>query len=581
MRGTKMKHKRLILIFLVVLIFTTACQAQNDLSSDNNVKEEIEELVEYSIAEGGNVIIPLTNFDTLNPLMTENSSYYFFSKLIFEGLFDFDKSLNLTPQLAKDYTIENDGKVITIDLKDNVYWHDGEKFSADDVEFTINTIKYANADNTYREMFTRSMGSFSPSDIRRIMDVAVLDETRIQITFDRAFSNNLEVLTFPIIPKHRFSAGKVSNQDYRKALEIEDYNPIGTGPFKFQSYEKTKEIILSSYENYRDGKPYIENITGMVLDNEEDILTAFETGQIHMATTITVDWDKYEQNSRIKTYEFVSNNYEFLGFNFEREIFLGDKGQSLRKAIAYGIDRQSIIQNIYLGHATQIDLPIHPDSWLLSDKANSYGYNFELAKREISKLGWTDNNGDGILEDENGNKLSLNLLTNTYNQMRQKTADLIKEDLEKLGVEVNIIPYTEKTDDVTLEDIERQWEEINNLLMSGNFDMVLLGWQLSVIPDLSFAFHSSQIGYNSNFIRYSNEKMDQLLENAFLDGNRHKKIENYEKLQDLIIEDLPYVSLFFKNKALLIDSKIMGDMDPTFFNPYRGIEKAYIPKELQ
>lgn len=576
-----MKHKRLILIFLVVLIFTTACQAQNDLSSDNNVKEEIEELVEYSIAEGGNVIIPLTNFDTLNPLMTENSSYYFFSKLIFEGLFDFDKSLNLTPQLAKDYTIENDGKVITIDLKDNVYWHDGEKFSADDVEFTINTIKYANADNTYREMFTRSMGSFSPSDIRRIMDVAVLDETRIQITFDRAFSNNLEVLTFPIIPKHRFSAGKVSNQDYRKALEIEDYNPIGTGPFKFQSYEKTKEIILSSYENYRDGKPYIENITGMVLDNEEDILTAFETGQIHMATTITVDWDKYEQNSRIKTYEFVSNNYEFLGFNFEREIFLGDKGQSLRKAIAYGIDRQSIIQNIYLGHATQIDLPIHPDSWLLSDKANSYGYNFELAKREISKLGWTDNNGDGILEDENGNKLSLNLLTNTYNQMRQKTADLIKEDLEKLGVEVNIIPYTEKTDDVTLEDIERQWEEINNLLMSGNFDMVLLGWQLSVIPDLSFAFHSSQIGYNSNFIRYSNEKMDQLLENAFLDGNRHKKIENYEKLQDLIIEDLPYVSLFFKNKALLIDSKIMGDMDPTFFNPYRGIEKAYIPKELQ
>lgn len=576
-----MKHKRLILIFLVVLIFTTACQAQNDLSSDNNVKEEIEELVEYSVAEGGNVIIPLTNFDTLNPLMTENSSYYFFSKLIFEGLFDFDKSLNLTPQLAKDYTIENDGKVITIDLKDNVYWHDGEKFSADDVEFTINTIKYANADNTYREMFTRSMGSFSPSDIRRIMDVAVLDETRIQITFDRAFSNNLEVLTFPIIPKHRFSAGKVSNQDYRKALEIEDYNPIGTGPFKFQSYEKTKEIILSSYENYRDGKPYIENITGMVLDNEEDILTAFETGQIHMATTITVDWDKYEQNSRIKTYEFVSNNYEFLGFNFEREIFLGDKGQSLRKAIAYGIDRQSIIQNIYLGHATQIDLPIHPDSWLLSDKANSYGYNFELAKREISKLGWTDNNGDGILEDENGNKLSLNLLTNTYNQMRQKTADLIKEDLEKLGVEVNIIPYTEKTDDVTLEDIERQWEEINNLLMSGNFDMVLLGWQLSVIPDLSFAFHSSQIGYNSNFIRYSNEKMDQLLENVFLDGNRHKKIENYEKLQDLIIEDLPYVSLFFKNKALLIDSKIMGDMDPTFFNPYRGIEKAYIPKELQ
>ena len=171
-------------------------------------------------------------------------------------------------------------------------------------------------------MFTRSMGSFSPSDIRRIMDVSVLDDTRIEITFDRVFSNNLEVLTFPIIPKHIFATGKGANQDYIKALEMDNYTPIGTGPYKFESYEKTKEIILSSNENYRKDKPYIDNIIGRVLDNEEDILTAFETGQIHMATTITVDWDKYEQNSRIKAFEFVSGNYEFLGFNFENEIFL-------------------------------------------------------------------------------------------------------------------------------------------------------------------------------------------------------------------------------------------------------------------
>ncbi|NLY86635.1 MAG: peptide ABC transporter substrate-binding protein [Tissierellia bacterium] len=576
-----MKHKRYLLILIALLVLITACQAQNDLSPDNDINEEIDDVVEYSPVEGGNVILPLTNFDTLNPLMTENSSYYFFSKLIFEGLFDFDKNLNIIPQLAKDYTIENDGKIVVIQLKDNIFWHDGERFTAYDVEFTINTIKYANADTTYKQMFSKSMGSFSPSDIRRIMDVSVLDDTSIQITFDRAFSNNLEVLTFPIIPKHRFSTGKGSNQDYKKALEMEDYTPIGTGPYKFHSYEKTKEIILSSNENYREGKPYIDNITGMVLDNEEDILTAFETGQIHMATTISVDWDKYEQNSRIKAFEFVSGNYEFLGFNFEKEIFSGERGRSLRKAIAYGIDRQSIIQNLYLGHGTQIDVPIHPDSWLLSDKGNTYGYNLELAKKEISKLGWADNDKDGILEDEEGNKITLNLLTNTYNLMRLKTAELIKEDLEKLGIAINIIPNEEKTDDITLEDIENQWEEINDLLSSGNFDMVLLGWQLSVIPDLSFAFHSSQIEYNTNFIRYSNDTMDQLLETVFLDGNRDRKIEHYDKLQSFIIEDLPYVSLFFKNKALLVDTKIMGELDPTFFNPYRGIEKAYIPKELQ
>jgi len=576
-----MRHKRLILMILALLIMATGCKIQDDTSSDNNVDEEVIDVVDYSPAEGGSVIVPLTNFDTLNPLMTENSSYYFFSKLIYEGLFDFDKDLNVIPQLAKSYTIENDGKVIQIELEDDVYWHDGEKFTAADVEFTINTIKYANTDNTYKEMFTRSMGSFSPSDIRRIMDVSVLDDTRIEITFDRVFSNNLEVLTFPIIPKHIFATGKGANQDYIKALEMDNYTPIGTGPYKFESYEKTKEIILSSNENYRKDKPYIDNIIGRVLDNEEDILTAFETGQIHMATTITVDWDKYEQNSRIKAFEFVSGNYEFLGFNFENEIFSGEMGRTLRKAIAYGIDRQAIIQNLYLGHGTQIDVPIHPDSWLISDKANTYGYNFELAKREIDKLGWADIDEDGILEDEEGNKISLNLLTNTYNLMRLRTAEFIKEDLEKLGIGVNIIPVKEKTDDITVEDIEVQWEEINNHLLSGDFDMVLLGWQLSIIPDLSFAFHSSQIDYNTNFIRYSNETMDQLLETTFLDGNRQNKTVNYDKLQSHIVEDLPYISLFFKNKALLIDSKIIGDLDPTFFNPYRGIERAYIPKELQ
>ncbi|NLK44466.1 MAG: peptide ABC transporter substrate-binding protein [Tissierellia bacterium] len=576
-----MRHKRYLLILIALLIMATGCKIQDDVSSENNGEEEIDNIVDYTPVDGGNVIVPLTNFDTLNPLITENSSYYFFSKLIFEGLFDFDKDLNIIPQLAKAYTIGEDGRTIEIELEDNVYWHDGEKFTASDVEFTINTIKYANTDNTYKQMFSRTIGSFSPSDIRRIMEVSVVEDAKLQITFDRAFANNLEVLTFPIIPKHKFSTGKGPNQDYIKALEMDNYTPVGTGPYKFESYEKSMEVVLASNGNYRKDKPYIDNIIGRVLDSEEDILTAFETGQIHMATTITVDWDKYEQNSRIKAYEFVSGNYEFLGFNFENEVFSGEKGRSLRKAIAYGIDRQFIIQNLYLGHGTQIDVPIHPDSWLISDKGNTYGYNLDLAKREINKLGWADNDEDGILEDEEGNKVVFNLLTNTYNIMRLRTAEFIKEDLEKLGIGVNIIPMEEKTDDISLEEIETQWEEINNRLLSGDFDMVLLGWQLSLIPDLSFAFHSSQIEYNTNFIRYTNEAMDQLLESTFLEGNRNKKAENYDKLQSHIVEDLPYISLFFKNKALLVDSKIMGDLDPTFFNPYRGIEKAFIPKELQ
>lgn len=519
-----MKYKKYLYLFLILLISITnvGCQQSEQVIGNEDNIEDTETSIEFTPVEGGQAVLPLTTFNTLNPLMTENSSYYYFSKLIFEGLFEFGDDLNIINQLAENYSIKDDGRTIEIKLKENIYWHDGEKLKSEDIAFTINTIKYANTDNAYKEMFTNAIGSNSPSDLRRIIDVSIIDENNLSVSFDRAFSNNLEVLTFPIIPKHIFASEKGGNNDFIKALELNNYTPIGTGPYKFESYEKMKQITLSSNENYRDGKPYINEILGRVLANEEDILTAFETGQINMATTIGVDWEKYNQNNGIRTLEFVSSNYEFLGFNFSKEIFSGENGEKLRKAIAYAIDRQAIIERLYLGHGTQIDVPIHPNSWLLSEKANTFGYNLDLAKDELKNIGWKDLDNDGMLEDENGQVITLNILTNTYNPMRLRTAELIKEDLKKLGINIIINPINDIGKDATKEEIEQQWEKVNADLITGDYDIILLGWQLSVIPELSFAFHSSQIPYNTNFIKYSNENMDKILMEAFLTGSREK-----------------------------------------------------------
>ena len=134
---------------------------------------------------------------------------------------------------------------------------------------------------------------------------------------------------------------------------------------------------------------------------------------------------------------------------------------------------------------------------------------------------------------------------------------------------------------MSIEDIQKQWDEVNEILLSGDYDIALLGLQLSVIQDLSFAFHSSQIDYNTNFIKYSNIEMDTLLEELFLNGNRDEKQKDYGKLQSLIVDDLPYISLFFKNKSLLTNNKISGELKPTFFDLYRGIENVYIAKDLR
>ncbi len=575
-----MKKKIIFLLVLVLMVgILNGCQLNQNDVDDSKAKEDVTNETEYIPEIGGEVVLPLTTFNTLNPLMTENNSYYFFSKLIFEGLFEFGEDLNVENQLAESYEIKEDGRTIDIKLKNNILWHDGETLKSEDVLFTVNAIKYANANSVYKEMFENSIGSYRPSDIRRILDIVEVDEQNLSIKFDRAFSNNLEVLTFPIIPSHIF--GNSGNSSYAKALEIEDYNPVGTGPFKFDKYEKMKQITLTANEDFRDSRAYIDRVVGKVFDSEEDILQAFETGEVNVATTIGVDWDKYKQEDTIRLIDFISSNYEFLGFNFDKKIFSEESGKVLRKAITYAIDRQGIIEKVYLGHGTQIDVPLHPDSWLLSEEANQYGYNIDLAKKQLEELALEDSNENGILEVD-GKDISLKLLTNTLNPLRVKTAMIIKDDLEKIGIKVDIYPEIDEEKELaSKEEIESQWTQINTEIKNGNYDIVLSGWQLSVIPDLSFAFHSSQIKYGMNFINYTNEEMDQLLEKSFLNGSRNAKKETYKELQGLIVEEIPYTSLLFKNKSLLLNSKIMGELKPSFFNPYKGIENAYIPKELQ
>lgn len=543
-------------------------------------EESIETMAGEEPVEGGEIVLPLTTFNTLNPLKTQDKSYYHFSKLIYEGLFEISNDFNIKGQLAESYRISDDGRNIEVKLREDVLWHDGERFKSDDVAFTINTIKYAREDSAYGEMFKEALGGFGPIDINRVIDVTIIDDWNLLIKFDKAYANSLEVLSFPIIPKHVFIEGRDNNSSFVRALSLDDYKVIGTGPFKFKSYEKKKEVTLEANESYREGRPYINEVIGRVIGTEDDILTAFETGQINMATTVGVDWDKYDQNKRINILEFISPNCEFLGFNFAKEKFYGERGQSLRRAIAYGIDRQSIIETVYLGHGTQTDIPIHPNSWLVSDHGNSFGYNLEEAKKELKKIGWEEKNSEGLLENENGDIISLSILTNTYNPIRLKTAEMIKEDLFKIGIQVNI-RLDDKRDKLSREDIESQWLNIKEGSSKFDYDMILLGWQLSAIPDLSFALHSSKIASGTNLIKYSNGEMDKALEEAFLIENRDEKIKNYEALQRIIVRDLPYMSLFFKNQALLVDSKIIGELNPVFFNPYKGIEKSYIPKELQ
>jgi len=304
-----LKYRRISLVaLLVILLLLTGCGGDDSNPIDEAFQEESNESSKYEPEYGGQIILPVTKINSLNPLTVNNESYFYFNKLIFEGLFEFDENFQVKNELVEDYTFKSHN-IVSIKLKDNVYWHDGEKLKAEDIAFTINTIKYASNEIGYKKMWKVFAGSHNYSNINNIIYAKVIDDSNIEIEFNEGVVNKLEMLTFPIIPRHRFVSGVESVQAYKKALEEDNYIPIGTGPYKFVNYEKNKSIELVANENYRNKRPYIDKIIGKILEDEELALTAFETGQVDLAMSVGFDWEKFDQNNNVKIVEFISQGY--------------------------------------------------------------------------------------------------------------------------------------------------------------------------------------------------------------------------------------------------------------------------------
>ncbi|AOY76712.1 peptide ABC transporter substrate-binding protein [Clostridium formicaceticum] len=535
--------KKYLAIFLIMSLafLMVACGAE-EIEDPLESEEEIVE--NYEPADGGTLKVSVTRFNTLNPLYTNNYSLFQLQHLIYEGLVTFDQNMNIIPLLAESWRIAEDGQSIQMTLRQNVTWHDGTPFTAEDVIFTVNLIK-----GNIRNAAGTSV--FRPS-LQQVSDIREVGDSTIHISFSRSLSNSLEIMTFPILPKHLFEGNDMNK------INSTEFPIIGTGRYQLKEYETMRSIKLTKNNNYWGQKPYIEEVQAVIVPDLEAQLAVFENGDIDLVKPISIDWAKYTENKRIKVYEYVAHDYEFLGLNFKHPL-LRDK--NIREAIAYGMDRHKLINNIYLGHGTVVDVPIYPLSAIYDEASLRYGYNANQAVELLDNSGYFYGGDGNIRINGNGNPLIFNLITNKENILREKAAFFIEDELEKLGIKINV------------EILE--WEEYNDRIRRGNFDMVLGGWELSYLPDVSFAFHSSQIG-GSNFISYRDEVMDELIEISLRAPNPTEKQQAYSELQQHIVEELPYISLFFRNGAIAVRDKIKGDFKPNNYNLFYGIENWFI-----
>ncbi|NLO24750.1 MAG: peptide ABC transporter substrate-binding protein [Clostridiales bacterium] len=536
--------KRILAGVLVLVLITalTGCQAPI---------EELEEQpeMEENPVKGGQVVFAGTEPKTLNPLVNIERDAYHFLKLVFEGLVDYDRNLKPRPGLAKDWSISGVGNSCTFNLREGLKWHDGTPVTARDVIFTLE----------YLKALEDGAGLYT-TNIDRVAYFEALDDYSVRVVFDQWFNGALDIMTFPVLPSHLYS----SPQDL--AGGEAEFQLVGTGPYKLKEYQPYKYLELELNPDWWGGEPYITEVEIQFVADEETALTSFKNGQADIAIATNPDWERYREDGKAYIKDYITNKFDFLGLNFTNPIF---QDKSLRKAIQYGINRDEIVDKVYLKHAVIVDTPVPPHVWLYSEGEQSYAYDPETARDILGEAGWADRDNDGLLEKEiDGVKhdLKFTLLANSDNPKRYQAARMIRDDLVGLGISVVLEELT--------------WEGLLERVNKKEFDAVVLGWSLANYLDFSFAFHTNQIEGGSNFFSYSDEEMDSLLQQDFWAREETRK-ETNANLQRYIAEELPYNSLYFKKAALLIKSRVRGEIGPREHNVFMDIEKWYIPEELQ
>lgn len=539
------KQGWILLLIIFTLVFTS-CTNQIEQPNEENQELELEEKQDMTPVQGGTLSFSILKPTHFNPILDQEEENYHMLKLIFEPLLSLDKNYKIEASLAEDWTIEEGGNRIVFDLRNDVYWHDNEPFTAEDVKFTLDVLKSKDVISPYQS-YVKNIGSYQ-----------IINDSTIEITFLKGKSVNLESFVFPILPAHRY-------KNIKDIMKEKDRIPIGTGPYRFEEYQKNKKITFKANEKYWGHTPYIETVLVEIRNNREEVVRSFEVKDVDLLKAVDRDWNRFKEDSYLNIFPYATQKYSFIGLNHQNKLF---QDVNIRKAIQMAINREEMLERFYLNQGKVTDIPLSPDSWLYDKKQSVYSYQPEEARKLLKENGWKDTNNNKILDKELGEEkteLIFDLMVNRDNQLRVQEASKIKKDLGEIGIGVNII--------------QLPMEKIEEKMVKKDFEAIQAGWNLSFIPDLSFAFHSNEVEEGMNFISYKSKKIDKLLENANKSHTDEERLSAYSKLQSVIREELPYIHLYFSNSALIINDRIKGPTEPTDYNIFNNIEEWFIEYE--
>lgn len=452
---------------------------------------------------------------TLNPVTASDTTSGSVNQYVYESLLTRDnETLEFIPSLARRWEVSDDKLSITFWLRTGVTWHDGVPFTADDVIYTFDRIRDSSVDAARLRNYYRDM-----------LRIEKLGNNAVRFVWSRPYFKSLEACgSMAIIPKHIFNDGSDFNKHVAGRL------PIGTGPYRFVEWKTGQRIVLARNDAYWGEHPAISGISFKIIPDSMSAFRLLKKGALDMATLKAIQWAKQTEsssfNEKFAKHRYYLPNYYYIGWNMRRPFF---NDRRVRIAMTMLINREAILDKILFGEGMVVTSNFYRFGRNYDESIKPYPFDPKRALELLDEAGWRDHDGDGI-RDRDGVPFRFVFLSAAGDKFSRSIGLFLREELSRVGIEMEMQ--------------QLEWAAMLLLLNKRNFDVASLGWSTALEEDPYQVWHSSQKDEGSNFVGFSNARVDSLIEAARQELDPNRRAVFYKEFQQILHFEEPYTFLF-------------------------------------
>jgi len=509
-----------------------------------------------------------TSLQSITPLVSTDVYASNVQSFVLESLLTRDSdTLEWQGMLAKSWQVSDDGLVITFKLREDVVFSDGEPFDSSDVVFSFDFI-----------MNEKIKAPRERAYYKQIKSVVAKGKYKVVFTFKEPYFKALDFAGgMAIMAEHFYAPYLKTPEKFNQSKGL----LIGTGPYRLTNPKnwKTDQDGLELVRNTRYWGPIqssFDRISWRIIQNESARLTTFRNGKIDVYDDAQpIDFEKLKNDKQLSKlsnrFNYVSpgSGYSYIGWNQKldgKPTRFADK--RVRQAMTWLIDKQKIVDDVFLGYRTPAVSPFGVGSPQHTPALKPRKKDIAKGKALLKEAGFEDRDGDGVIEDKNGKPFQFELVYFGNKESTKRLVLLLKDMYARAGIKLIPIPS--------------EWPVMLEKLDKKNFEAITLGWGGSIESDLYQIFHSSQIEEGDNRTAYTSLELDKVIDEARKTIDEGKRMLLWQQAEKILYEDLPYTFLTNSMALGFVNKRIKNQrMTKSGLNVGSIPTENYIPKALQ